>query len=275
MKFSQRMGFSQIRDVLQVENIDKDLENLLWNNILEDFLRPLGSDHDHIMSNFCKVLWTQFFKLRIDEIPSYNNGDISSFGVKEYLKKWYFKAQWYEKYDLIEFLADVAIIIKMNFVFKVNITLKSELAGYRLIENKIVPITSEQELEAIEEALKTNTKYAPVITHLSRSLELLSNRKDPNYRNSVKESISAVESYCSILTSNPKETLGSALAKIEKSHKIHNALKSAFKTLYGYTSDSGGIRHSLIDGDIPVTLEDAKFMLISCSAFINYLKAKE
>jgi len=44
--------------------------------------------------------------------------------------------------------------------------------------------------------------------------------------------------------------------------------------LYGYTSDSGGIRHALSDEDVTPTFEDAKFMLVSCSAFINYLKAK-
>lgn len=48
----------------------------------------------------------------------------------------------------------------------------------------------------------------------------------------------------------------------------------AFAALYGYTSDSGGIRHSLLEDDISVSFEDAKFMLVSCSAFINYLKIK-
>jgi len=51
-------------------------------------------------------------------------------------------------------------------------------------------------------------------------------------------------------------------------------LKRAFTALYGYTSDSGGIRHSLLEEDIAVTMEDAKFMLVTCSAFINYLKSK-
>ena len=64
------------------------------------------------------------------------------------------------------------------------------------------------------------------------------------------------------------------MSEIEKKFQIHSALKSAFSALYGYTSDSGGIRHSLLKDDISVSFEDAKFMLVSCSGFINYLKAK-
>ena len=47
----------------------------------------------------------------------------------------------------------------------------------------------------------------------------------------------------------------------------------AFKDLYGYASDENGIRHGGIDfKNVPP--EDAKFMLVSCSAFVNYLIEK-
>jgi hypothetical protein len=43
--------------------------------------------------------------------------------------------------------------------------------------------------------------------------------------------------------------------------------------MYGYTSDAEGIRHALLEEP---TLEqaDAIFMLVTCSAFVNYLRAK-
>jgi hypothetical protein len=44
--------------------------------------------------------------------------------------------------------------------------------------------------------------------------------------------------------------------------------------LYGYTSDAGGIRHSLVDGSDPVTVDDARLMIVVCSAFANYLVAR-
>ena len=40
-----------------------------------------------------------------------------------------------------------------------------------------------------------------------------------------------------------------------------------------YTSDAAGIRHALLE-DPNLDAEDAKFMLVACSAFINYLWAK-
>lgn len=46
--------------------------------------------------------------------------------------------------------------------------------------------------------------------------------------------------------------------------------------MYGYTSDEDGIRHSLLE-ESTLKFMDAKFMLVSCSAFINFLidKASE
>ena len=58
-----------------------------------------------------------------------------------------------------------------------------------------------------------------------------------------------------------------------KNLQIHNAMEKAFLALYGYTSDENGIRHGGIDFT-SVPSEDAKYMLVSCSAFVNYLMEK-
>lgn len=54
---------------------------------------------------------------------------------------------------------------------------------------------------------------------------------------------------------------------------MHEALKEAFKKLYGYTSDAEGIRHALLN-DPTLDFEDAKFMLVACSGFVNLLRAR-
>ena len=113
----------------------------------------------------------------------------------------------------------------------------------------------------------------PVREHLSQSLTLLSNRQKPDYRNSIKESISAVESLAKIISKQNSATLGPALDAVEKKAKLHAVLKQAFQKLYGYTSDAQGIRHALMD-EATLDAEDAKFMLVSCSAFVNYLVVK-
>ena len=54
---------------------------------------------------------------------------------------------------------------------------------------------------------------------------------------------------------------------------VHGSMKAAFEKLYGYTSDARGIRHAGDIGGPNSTFEEAKFMLVSCCAFINYLPA--
>jgi len=54
---------------------------------------------------------------------------------------------------------------------------------------------------------------------------------------------------------------------------MHHALIKGFSSLYGYTSEADGIRHALLE-EPHVGFDEAKYMLVSCSAFVNYLIAK-
>ena len=54
---------------------------------------------------------------------------------------------------------------------------------------------------------------------------------------------------------------------------MHPAFKSGLEKIYGYTSDEHGIRHSLMDNP-NLNIDDAKFMLVICSAFVNYFQGK-
>jgi len=198
------------------------------------------------------------------------------------IKSDFLKKEWNEMLDILELIPNNFVgnyyggnsTERNNLFFsEVNKILESNLSAYRFIENIIVEVSSEEEIIAIEEALSINSKYKTVQIHLKRALELFSDRQNPDYRNSIKESISAIESFCCIVTNNPKTTLGMALKEIEKKFEIHSALKSSFLSLYGYTSDKNGIRHSLLE-ESTLRQEDAKFMLVTCSAFINYLLIK-
>lgn len=280
MRFSQKKGKTSVRDSIQIDSIDEKLENRLWNTILSDFINKnrgssynYNDDSDEVAVYI--YLWTEFFGNRRDEIPTNYNGHITYDKNVEFLKNWFFKSQWYEKYDFLESLSKLDLkYFNLGFTEECNKSLKKEMSAYRLVDGFTAQITSEEEIVEIEEALSKSSKWKPVNTHLKTAIEYFSNRENPDYRNSVKESISAIESFCKIIVGNENTTLSPALKIIEEKHKIHGALKNAFTNLYGYTSDAGGIRHSLLVDDIIVTMEDAKFMLVSCSAFINYLKVK-
>jgi hypothetical protein len=77
-----------------------------------------------------------------------------------------------------------------------NNFLEIENSAYRFIDGKVAGISSAEEIEEIETAIKSSNLYYGVKEHLGRSISLMSDRSTPDYRNSIKESISAVESLC-------------------------------------------------------------------------------
>ena len=267
MRFSQRMGLTSIRDTIQVDSMDDALRNGLWNCVLEHYLNPISIQTKFTRGElFFENLWSEYFKSTFDDIP------LSVTDAHWVLKGYFFNEPWYKVYDFIEFLANTEYATG-DFIDSCNRILKREMSGFRFTNNYLAPITSEEEIAAIEEAISIT--ISPISGHLRRSLELLADRQKPDYRNSIKESISAVESLCVNISGDPHATLGSALNIIEKSGKIplHGALKNAFSSMYGWTSDAEGIRHGLQD-EPDLGFEDAKYMLVACSGFINYLLEK-
>ncbi len=276
LSFSQRMGLTPVRSEIQRESADDALRTDLWNvvyskyiNFFPSYAKASNSEH----SGLIKSLWTQYFGNCLDDLPI---SDIITIGIKDRILGSY----WYDIFDILEFIPNhfylersVKNQYNAEFICIVNAVLEKHLSAYRFVNNKIVEITSDAEITAIETAIESPDTQETVKIHLSRALELLSDRKNPDYRNSIKESISAIEAYAQIITNNPKATLGQALNILEKDHDLHEALKKSFASLYGYTSDASGIRHALLE--VPsLKQEDALFMLVTCSAFINYLKAK-
>jgi hypothetical protein len=134
---------------------------------------------------------------------------------------------------------------------------------------QLQPIIDEAEIASIEHAVDGGGNA--VKSHLETAIRLLADRSAPDYRNSIKESISAVEAAVRTYTGGD-DTLGAAIAKMQKSQPMHPAFASALSKLYGYTSDEGGIRHSLTDEVTAPTQAEAQFMLVACSAFINLLQ---
>ncbi len=231
--------------------------------------------HTHLLKNDREIyplirdLWLDYFKLPIDTISW--NWD----GAHTYIREYFFKCDWFEVYDFAQFIANNYGSSSTNELFMKysNSILEREVSGWRFIGGEIAPITSEEEIAEIEKALVSTSSLKPVATHIKTALDFLSDKKTPDYRNSIKESISAVEAICRLITGKDDATLGQALKVIKDKITVHPALEEAFSNLYGYTSNADGIRHSLLD-EPDIDFEDAKFMLVSCSAFINYLKLK-
>ncbi len=276
MSFSQRYGYTKIRQELQEESIDSILRNSLWNAIYKCLKHTSSYLYEEIICDFFKdtlVVKDSVFELMEEMSQKHND-----------IKTRFLKLDWFRVYDFIEFFINAEYFKERKSEFKmllksikedINNSLEKEFSAYRLVDNIIVKITDENEISAIEHALSIkNGKFKPIKTHLEASLQKLSDKKNPDYRNSIKESISAIEACCRILTS--ENTLGKALEKLDKTGiKINAQLKQAFDKLYAYTNNkSSGIRHAIIEEGNEPDFEDAKYMLTSCSAFVNYLISK-
>jgi hypothetical protein len=55
---------------------------------------------------------------------------------------------------------------------------------------------------------------------------------------------------------------------------MHPAFKKALVSLYGYTSDEAGIRHSLLEDETRADMHDALFVLGVCASFVTFLIGK-
>lgn len=270
--FSQRHGYSPVEKAFQREAIDSALRTKLW-NILKV---AIWDRYDRRNHQYCETskridlltrrLWFNFFNRDLDRLPdlyeSYGNK-----GAYDILKEHFAKCQWFEVYDFLEEIAtDETDLIDESVREWINNTLEQHNAAYRFVGTGIAEITDKNEIEAIEAAIKHAD--SPVRVHIDAALRMLSDKEAPDYRNSVKESISAVEAACRLVSGNASATLGDALKRVQN---LHPAMSRAFSQLYGYTNDASGIRHSLTD-ESSITYADAKFMLVACSAFVSYLK---
>lgn len=279
MNFSQRLGIVPSSKQLQIDSIDIELKNGLWNGIKIYFLDHLNKGNRYSIKNsdfenFCLILWHNHYKSAIDTIPLYSTE------CEKIIRDRFFNQEWYKSYDLIDFLVKIdATSFSFDIeAFKefINQILENEFSGFRFIGNMISPISNSHEIKEIEFALNQTEQFTSLKganIHLISALEKLSDRNSPDYRNSIKESISAVEAVAKLISQKDRDTLNVAIDRIKSKIHIHNSFAQGIRQFYNYTSDDSGIRHSLMDEE-NCFFEDAQFMLVACSAFINYLFVK-
>lgn len=272
LDFSQRMGLRPISLEIQLEDINDDLRTAIWNvlhrNYLAGYMPKKGSAYRRVSGSnrhqFALCYYGDFNRVAVDTMPLDWKDFLSGFRVS------YFRMTWHRVYSFLEFLiAHVGAAHKSILVVELNRILEREGSGYRLVDGRVLAITSPHEIEAVESAIANGASFPGIREHLTAAVRLLSDMDSPDYRNSIKESISAVESLAKHITGNEGASLGAALSELEKVHGLHPALKGAFSSLYGWTSNAEGIRHALMDVS-NLSQSDARFMLICCSAFINF-----
>ena len=243
----------------------------LWNVLVSHHLIKISGEGDFVAfyadKRIAYQIW-DYMGCPIDRLP-----DLSGECMRGIHQR-FFTSAWNDIYDFVEFVVKCSEgEARENLIRACNSRLEKENSAYRIVGGKITLITSDEEIQSVESAIEKSLPFSGVQKHLTTALSHLSDRSNPDYRNSIKESISAVESMAKHISGKKKVTLDNALKTIKQAENLPASLQAAFSKLYGYTSDADGIRHALTE-ESNIGHAEAKFMLVACSAFTNYLVEK-
>ena len=267
LTFSQAQGYEELPQPLALGEISDDARRKLWDMLARYAWGRPDELQDHWYPIFADI-HSDLLKRPLDEF----NPDPQTFfwNNKELVLRSLLFNRLFDLFQMImrhpkcppEFIIHVANIFSECRIAYVVDTQKPVT---------ILPAATEQEgvtlMEAIEEFRQSGLSGSEA--HLRKAAELINKGLWPD---SVRESIHAVESVARQLAPAASNTLGPALASLEKAGQLHPALKKAFSSLYGYTNAEEGIRHPLITNSTsPVSQDEAVFMLGACASFATYL----
>ena len=272
--FSERNGIV-VKEILHPYEMPQELRNSLW-NALYGALGPPNSKSDfwrYLIFNLAVNHWSS----PVDNFQGWADKDCASQLRVRFIESR--TETWDSIYDLLEQINEELNVVQLEsmkdkFEFSVNRALENELAAWRMVNGQVVQMTSSVEIESIVEAIKSSAAAGldGAAEHLEKATKLLSLRPNPDYPNSIKESISAVESVARKLGVE-NAGLDKPLKALAEKIQMHGGLREGFVKLYGYTSDESGIRHAIMD-QANIGLDEAKYMLVSCSAFVHFLTMK-
>lgn len=283
--FSDRHKLQAFNTTIQLTDFDERTKVAIINK-LKDWIDEEGfyKEQEDFYKNLIKEAFCEFLSPNLEDKIQYRQNDI----FNQYIYAPIMENSYEEILSLIEYIINYFLDWKEyqrkngyigfwedinRYAQEINKIFQQEYVGYRFIDGEITPISDELEVAEIEQSL--DIEFQGCRSHIKKALSFLSDREKPDYKNSIKESISAVESISQIITADSKATLGEALKNLQDNGiTIHPALKKSWSSLYGYTSDEGGIRHAEGLFESNVTFEEAKYMLVSCCAFVNYLIAE-
>ncbi len=248
--------------------LSDDARNRLWNLLAKEVFwfhqsrwgsSPLSARSNqgqviHIVS----LINDSIFKYDFDEFKGSPSRSASL------AKQVVMSGDWNNVYDLMEIVIHYPHCSFGTLIEPINQILSQEGAGYIWVENGFVPVLTTSEVEEVQEAL-SGLEQSRI--HFEEALRLLGDKDCVDFRNSASESFKGLEATARHISGKPSATLGDALSFIH----THKSLQSGWKKIYGYGSDGDGIRHAVKTDSAPVPRELAKYLLISCCAFSNYL----
>lgn len=288
--FSERYGY--IARKLQYEYLNEFSKAHLWDEINYYFLQKAQnmhdeSDHEYKIDKECFVHASSFYYNLHRNFWGKSNDDFlhepsrATSGIKNVVMN----TMWHNVFDVIEALIRISDELIPNkkrhkaflkeFHAAINNVFQEQRCAYRLIDGVILPNVNNIEVVTITNALVDTDSIMTVNAHLEQAIKHYSDRQNPDYRNAIKESISALESLLKIIAGTRSATFDGALKSIVRNNTvvINEQLQESMKSLYAWTNSEGGVRHGL-KGDSKIDNDDAKLAITSCCSYVSYLIAK-
>lgn len=269
VNFAQAEGVEPLPQQLKLKTVSKQLSALLWAIIHSELDGATGYTEiygdAYLKQPWKNILirwWVTELHRNVDEFPSPEK-------ITSVVKSKVTSTDYVEVFGFIQFLIRQPDC-PLQLGKAISIALIRSKAAYRVTEKTVFPISSEEEADAISRAMTIAASFNAKgpSAHLTNAATELTNG---NWAASIRESIHSVEAAAKVLEPTAS-TLGPALAKLEISISLNPALKKAFSTLYGFSSDEKGVRHALVfDEKADVGEREAMFMFGACAAFVSYL----
>lgn len=288
LSFSERNGF---KAKFQINEISLTLTNLLW-DIFDRYLGHRGYKQDsELYKKISERRVNHFVTMMHDRCgqPNLNTMRTKNDMLKEEACKTIFSNLiWHQKYDFIEYFLQNSLMEeeeKKDLIALANKRLRDENSAYRImpVYNIITPIIAEEEVKVIEQALSLPMLYENIKKQLVNSIQQISNKQNPDYRASVKESISSIETLFRQLFSKDKKgkndldgkDLAYILQQRDRFPYFHASFLSGVDKLYGFSSDIARHGYKSTDKEeFNAELSDAIFMLVFCSSLVTYIITK-
>lgn len=267
LTFAQAEGKEALPQRLKIKEVSRELRARLW-----------AALYTHV-DNSCQygLIHEPWLSILVEKHVKHDHNMIDTFerNFPKYIKS---SKAIFISGSYIDVFGPIQFIIRHkkcpdSFKDEIHQSLQDTRAAYKIINNTIVPIASEQEGQAIESAIDalSEKRMMGAREHLLKASRFIN---EGQWADSIRESIHAVEAAARKLEPST-HTLAPALKALEKKTHLHPALAKGFGSLYGFTNDEEGIRHPLIDEPVASVDEaDALYMLGSCASFVTYMLSK-
>lgn len=272
LTYLQRNGHQPLPQRLKLGEMDQAARGFLtrWVSTL---IQENSRHDDFFTCVICDPLKTIFQDIWID--ADYLNRGYETFSDDEDTCRRFF-LNLIEEQGILEVINILDAVVSHSLFPKkfrdsfAEALMKGKVA-YRLdiSTGQIFPIASPEEGMVIQEALRLTQQEGmqAVRGHLLSAGKYI-NQGD--WRDSVRESIHAVEAVGRLILKNPSTTLGEFIKSCDKCVNIHPQLKEMLKKFSTYANDHA--RHAdKPDSSTPPDMADAVLLFGSCASFVTYL----